>query len=264
MKSTNALQLAVKAYYDYEDMRIRMGNRMKIKRDGSNQVVPEAQQEGWAMTERDRTVFDAVYKNAETQERILMKYIKDKLKEYLIWTEWLKGIKGVGPLMGAVIITSYDIEKATTPSKMHQFTGLNPGMVHGRKAVKKKNGEIEVVVTDELVRGDRLTPGYLSPFNKWLRTKMCGVLATSFLRGKSPYAKFYYDEKNRLQNSDNICQTTGKPWKEEKPIHWHRAAIRKMMKIFLQDLYDAWRRLLGLPVREPYAEEYLGKKHHAA
>jgi hypothetical protein len=34
-----------------------------------------------------------------------------------------------------------------------------------------------------------------------------------------------------------------------------------MIKQFLKDLYVHWRTLEGLPVRQPYAEEYLGKVH---
>jgi hypothetical protein len=34
-----------------------------------------------------------------------------------------------------------------------------------------------------------------------------------------------------------------------------------MLKMFLKDLYVAWRKIEGLEVREPYAAEYLGKRH---
>jgi hypothetical protein len=39
--------------------------------------------------------------------------------------------------------------------------------------------------------------------------------------------------------------------------------FRLSTPIYLRDLYVAWRTLEGLPVRAPYEEEYLGKKHSA-
>ena len=35
-----------------------------------------------------------------------------------------------------------------------------------------------------------------------------------------------------------------------------------MIKMFLKDLYIAWRTLEGLEVRKPYEEEYLNRKHN--
>ena len=54
------------------------------------------------------------------------------------------------------------------------------------------------------------------------------------------------------------------PWREAYPDHRHKAAIRKMIKEFLKDLYVAWREIEGLPIRKPYEEEYLDKVHHKA
>ena len=51
-------------------------------------------------------------------------------------------------------------------------------------------------------------------------------------------------------------------WKDAKKDHRHKAAIRKMIKEFLKNLYIAWRTIEGLPIREPYEVEYLGKTHH--
>jgi hypothetical protein len=35
-----------------------------------------------------------------------------------------------------------------------------------------------------------------------------------------------------------------------------------MIKMFVKDLYVAWRTIEGLEVRKPYQEEYLGKVHN--
>jgi hypothetical protein len=226
-----ALKLAVRAFYDFQDMRTRMGNRIKIKKNGEDQIIPEEQQDGWAMTERDKELFKGIYGGSANQEQVIEKYIKQKLKEFPIYTEWLSGVKGVGPMMAAVIVSEYNIHIATTVSKLWAFTGLAPGK-------------------------DRLKKGEKAPFNKWLRTKMCGVLGSSFLKCNSPYRKIYDDEKHRLENEVG--------WKEESALHRHRAATRKMIKQFLKDLYTNWRTIENLPVRKPYQEEYLGHTHNAA
>lgn len=53
------------------------------------------------------------------------------------------------------------------------------------------------------------------------------------------------------------------PWID---MRVHLAAMRKMEKIFLSHLWEQWRILEGLPVREPYAMEYLahGSKYEAS
>jgi hypothetical protein len=61
------------------------------------------------------------------------------------------------------------------------------------------------------------------------------------------------------------CDGTGvdAPWGRDNK-HRHAAAVRYMVKQFLLELHTQWRLLEGLPVRKPYAEEYLGRTHNAA
>ena len=113
----------------------------------------------------------------------------------------------------------------------------------------------------------------MSPYNSWLRTKLCGVLADSFIRGKTYYAMMFYYSLHvpvkkreelgfgRMDLSENICESTGKMWKDESEGHRHMYARRKMIKQFLIDFHIAWRTIEGLPVRPSYQEEYLGHKH---
>lgn len=249
----NVIRTIVRTMYDFQAQRVRMANRLKKKKDGSDQANAEEMN----LEDESIGVIVDVWKDCQESEKKLAKAVQAELKDVPIYRDWLKDIKGVGPLMAAVIIAEYDIEKATTVSKMWQFTGLNPGMVCGIKGDgSKKDGTFRIVKTDTLVRGDKRTQGFLSPFNGWLRTKMVGVLAGSFIKCQSPYAlDYYYTYKKRLENEEN--------WKDEKPGHRDKAAKRYMIKMFLKDLYVAWRKIEGLPVREPYAEEYLGKRHSA-
>jgi len=122
-------------------------------------------------------------------------------------------------------------------------------------------------------------------YNAWLRTKLVGVAADCMIKANSPWRQFYDEYKLRKQSmvlpvcmgcdgtkrakkGENKgqkcknCKGTGKdaPWGESDG-HRHRAAIRYMMKKFLQELWITWRKLEGLSVTESYAEAVLGRHH---
>ncbi len=256
MKET--IRTLVRTLYDFQSMRIRSSNRLKLKKDGNYQKTKDLDIDPPSIP-----IIVDVMDTAKGVEKTLEKELVANLKEEPIYTNFLKHVKGVGPLMSAVVVSEYDIYEATTVSKMWQYTGLNSGMVRGKKRKETKDG-YEIIVTDTMVRGDKLTPGFVAPFNKWLRTKMVGVLASSFIKCQSEYALlYYYPYKQRLENSENICFTTEKAWKEESKGHRDNAAKRYMIKMFLKDLYVAWRMIEGLEVRAPYQDDYLGHKHSA-
>lgn len=260
-----AVRLLVRAREDFQSQRKRMDNRMGRKADGEAQNISERQ-----IAPDDAELFVSISDAAKEQEKQIEKSLLKVLRRFPIYTEWLKNIKGVGTISAAHIIGGIDIEKATTVSKIWQYCGLNPGMVEGKKRVEHADGSFELVPTGKLIRGDKLTSGFVAPFNKTLRTALCGVLADSFIKSQAPYAmEHYYPYKERLAASVQPTQEIRKPgakpetiaWKDTKPAHRDRAAKRKMVKAFLADLYTAWRHLEGLPVRPPYQEQYLGHKH---
>lgn len=243
------LRTVTRTMYDFQDMRIRMGNRLKKRRDGSDQKNTDIN-----LTLEDIPSMVDVWQDSEEIEKKLVKNLETILKNIPIYNTFLKNVKGCGPIMSAVIIAEFDIHKADTVSKLCSFAGINPNMTFGRKYKTNPDGTKEIYTTDVKIRADKLSEGYLAPFNKRLRTKLCGVLASSFIKCGSPYRQFYDNIKMRYENHVN--------WKEKTKLHRHRAAIRYMIKMFLKDLYVAWRTIEGLPVRKPYEEEYLGIKHH--
>ena len=265
------VRMLVNAREDFQAMRKRMDNRIGRKANGKSQDIEER-----TLRADDLEYFQMVADEARKQEKSIEKKLKDVLKRFPIYTNWLIHIKGIGEIAAGRIIGEYNIEEASTVSKMWQFTGLNPGMVIGKKRVKPTDykesmgkiigsiGEDHVVLTDELVRGDKLTPSFISPFNKRLRTAMVGVLADGFIKAKAPYAlEYYYPYKMRLSQEQNEINGEDKKWCDVSKGRRDRAAKRYMIKNFLKDLYAAWRNMEGLPIREPYAEEYLEKRHAA-
>jgi hypothetical protein len=264
------VKMLVRAREDFQDMRKRMDNRIGRKADGQAQDLENADRR--VMAPEDVGMFSGIADAAHSQEAVIEKEMKKVLKRFPIYTEWLKGVKGVGPIAAGWIVGEYDIHRADTVSKLWQFTGLNPGMVRGKKRVEDGNGEAHYEYTGKMVRGDKLTPGHVAPFNKRLRTALVGVMADGFIKAQNEYCmQYYYPYKTRLEAEESTVEEVAKAgakskaiaWKDAKKGHRDRAAKRYMIKMFLKDLYAAWRAIEGLPVREPYQVEYLGKKHVA-
>lgn len=253
----DTLRALVKSLYSVQKMRIETANRLELKADGTRQNKDNVILDDDSMS----VMIDFLYDIKEAEEKI-EKRIFALVKSHPLWKNFFEGVKGCGPTMAAVILSEVDIEKATTVSKLWQYAGMNPGNVYGTKATgSHKDGTFQAVKSTDFVRGDRLTAGYLSPYNAFLKTKLLGVLGSGFIKANSPYRKYYDNMKTRLENSSEKITGREIMWKETSPAHRHRAAIRYMLKMFLADLYAAWRALEGLEVRPLYQEEYLGHVH---
>ena len=242
-KQKNEIRTLLKSIEDFQSIRIKTDNRLKKKADGSDQKG--AEKALGITTDALLTNVDMSQDIRELEEKY-NKELERIVKQTDEWKLFLKDIKGVGPKVAAVLISEIDPYKAETVSKIWQYAGLNAGMVLG----KTKDG-----VTGDMIRGDKPTAGYLLPYNRFLKSFLLGVLGEAFLRGKNPkYTKIYYDSKNYY--------STRPDWKGQSNKHIHRASIRKMIKIFLQDYYVFIRGSYGLEVRVPYSEEKMGIKHH--
>ena len=279
MKTTDqqAVRTLVRARMDFQAMRKAMGNRLGKKADGTDQDLIESR----SFEADDIANFELIQDSAHAQEKQVEKMLKKALKRFPVYNEFLLNVKGVGEIAAGWIIGEFDIHEATTVSKMWQYAGLNPGMVRGKKRIdpgkhngepiareiKGRTGNVEalIITTDKMVRGDKATDGFVLPYNKPLRTALVGVMAKGFIMQQSPYClEFYYPYKMRLAQSHNEVTHIGKEkaWKDVSDGHRDRAAKRYMVKMFIADLYAAWRGLEGLPVRKPYQEEYLGHIHN--
>jgi len=272
-----ALRTHVRFRGIYQKTRIKLSNSLGLTADGKKQNLKSKRE----MLIDDFEIFNRHLKEIKQHEKDADKAIKKYLKNECIYRNYLKGIKGVGHATAGFIIASFNIHKATTVSKMWAYAGFNPNLVKGKKRIKiydykpskgrivvKLPGEY-IIETDTLIRGDKLTAGFISPYNTELRTQMIGILAGSLIKQKtSYYYEYYLPYKQRLENNTSVIVNKAKEagdnpmtWNKTSPAHRDNAAKRYMVKMFLQDLYVAWRTIEGLPVRVPYAEEYLGKTH---
>lgn len=190
------------------------------------------------------------YLDLEKSEKQHFYKLGNVLESYPIYTEYLKNVKGVGPAMAGVIISEIDITKAKYPSSLHMYAGLDVAE-DGKGRSKRKEHLIDVKYIDK--DGNEQTKKSIT-FNPFLKTKLIGVLGSSFLRaGDNKYSIIYKNYKHRLENHA--------VYKDESKAHRHNMAVRYMVKEFLKELYVEWRTLEGLEVSEPYEVAKLGYAH---
>lgn len=230
------------------------------------------------------------------QEETQFKNMEYVLREFPIYKEFLKKVRGCGPAMSAVIISEIDIHQAKYASSIWKYAGLDvvinqDGTGEGRS--RKAHHLVEVEYKNK--KGEMATRDSIT-FNPFLKTKLIGVLGGGFLKtgirnekqmvmkngkpvidtktgkpkmevvadadGKkkqealSKYAQIYLDYKHRIENMPAHTSKT--------PAHRHKMAVRYAVKIFLIDLYAKWRELEGLEVHAPYHVVKLGLSAHAA
>jgi hypothetical protein len=186
-----------------------------------------------------------------------------------IYTHWLQHQRGVGPAMAAVLITSLDPHKARNISGFWRYAGMDVAE-DGYGRSRRAEHLIDHEYTDK--EGNLKTRKGVT-FNPFLRTKLLGVLATSFLRTASPWREVYDGYKHRLQTSPAREKVTVGVWKERRkagedmrhvwvPGRIHNASMRYMVKQFLAQLWLKWRELEGLPVTDPYSVAVQGARPH--
>jgi len=285
------LKATVRSFYDAQKIRIELGNRLvanvrvRLGQDPGTKTEETMSREGQnllkQLLENYRRIADgltsastkAKVKAIEQQPGIISdlleyeltghylrllddeanlgKIMKRMVETFPIWDAFLKDVKGCGPTMAGVILSELDPHKARHVSSFWRYAGLDVGD-DGKGRSRRK--EHLTVVEYEASDGTKKSRQGIT-FNPFLKTKLVGVLGSSFLRSDSPYRQIYDDYKQRLD-----CHPTHE---DKSKGHKHNMAIRYMVKMFLKDLWIEWRKIEGLPTTPDYAEAKLGRKHGA-
>ena len=173
---------------------------------------------------QDTTQLELYLMRLQDLEKEMEKYLKGYVEQERLWQEYLKGVKGIGPIFAATILTFIDIKKAKHISSLWKVCGL--AVIDGK--------------ADRPKRGEKLS---YNPLLKQLMWKVSG----SFLKCNSPYRRFY-DERKEFEEKNHS---------ELRKAHIHMRCLRFMSKQFLSDLFLNWRELKGLPVDKPYVNDIL-------
>lgn len=195
----------------------------------------------------------------------LLKFLEDKP----LWETYLQHIRGIGPITaGGLFSHIEDIGRFDNISKLLEYAGY--GM---NSYCKKCKTPTSVTITVGKTKMKRLKPmdfcpkckkktepiiqkktaGYASNWSEKFR-QIVWTIGKSFVyqkADKSGYKRLYnlLKEVERTKHPEKI--------KVGKKIlysdgHIHNMAIRKVMKIFLSNLWIKWRELEGLEVTAPY------------
>ena len=186
----------------------------------------------------------------EAEENAL-KQITYSVKQFPIYQAFLEEVKGVGPTMAAVIISGFDIHKAQYASSLWAYAGLDVVGDKGRSRIKEHLVDQTYIDAE----GKEQTKKGIS-FNPFMKTKLIGVLGSSFVKTNGKYREIYDNYKHRITHMPAHAEKT--------KGHLNNMAIRYTVKRFLVDLYTAWRTLEGLPVADEYSKGKLGINHMVA
>jgi hypothetical protein len=211
-------------------------------------------------------ILERAYSRAFEDEESAAAALRGVIEQHPVWP-WLDDVKGIGHLLAARLLSRLDITRARTPSAFWAYCGLAtiPGVAYrcercglevaypagyqlkGAHNVKSGTRECTGVllpVGDETStrvapRGSAL--GGRASYDAHARNS-CYLIGVSMLRCGGDYRSFYDAEREKLAISRPA-------WTLKRR---HLAALRKMEKTFLRDLWLAWRRAANLPVVAPY------------
>ena len=249
MENQNAmLKAAVNGFYDLQKTRIQTGLRLV-----ANFKVKIGQEPG--ETEQE---LDADAKLLLANLRVSYKKITDGITNMTPRRFKADGL--ISTFSEFSLIQQYHdlvaAEEATLKQikyAVKEFPIYTRFVVNGDGRSRKKEHLVDQTYTDK--DGKVQTKKGIS-FNPFLKTKLIGVLGSSFVKTNGEYRDIYDNYKNRISNMPAHA--------EKSKGHLNNMAIRYTVKRFLVDLHRHWRTIEGLPVPSEYSEGKLGMKHRAA
>jgi hypothetical protein len=199
-----ALKRKVGIFYDLQRLRLQTAGRTYKRADGTEIQLHEV----------DVAVLERRTKELHLAETHALRDVEDHLKTIDFYNKVLSDktrYKGIGPTMAGVILSSFDIRREDTASKMWAFAGLRPmlarrcklchsvlesdggffkhrkerargpakpGVENEPKLPKCLKAATPIPSSDTYESGQaqRPTKGERLPYNAFLRSKLCGVL----------------------------------------------------------------------------------------
>jgi hypothetical protein len=220
------------------------------------------------------------YFEIEKQEKKMFRQLGKALEKLPIWNLYLKNVVGIGPAMGAVLVTYFDIYHAHHPTLFWAYAGLDvapDGFGRSRRAE-------HLVERQYKARDGSIKTKMSVTYEPWLKARLFGAMGASFLRtANCPWHDVYTNYKHRLESSAgrrNLvtlaeykkAHKAGDPNAKHMwpPLRIHLAAMRYMIKCFLAEFWREWRLLEDLPLNPynpdsrtgTYAEDKLGMPPH--
>ena len=205
------IRYIVEGFYDIQQLRIAAQLQIgQLERNGLSADV----------------LRELVFARLKADEKEIEKSITAYVKALDVWQTWLKGVKGIGPIITAGLESWVDdIGRFDNVAKLWAYAGLH--VIDGAAARRKK--------------------GEKANWNSRLKT-LCWKIGESFVKTKGGY-RGEYDKAKAYYQQVHSDYTKG---------HIHAMAKRKAVKLFLSHYWHVKRELAGLSTQAPYAIAKLG------
>jgi hypothetical protein len=214
----------------------------------------------------------------------IKRHIQSLVKEWPVWSQWLKNVSGVGPIIAGGLLAYVDINICHKVSQLWHYAGQH--VVDGeiprlKKGVKRSwNRRLQTIIWnfgESIVKSGK---GYRALFderkhheiqNRFLTVNLNNGRSQDDLAGfiaghllDEPVGKkkkgHYISNKASALSIIKAMNGSGELMLERKPGHINNRAKRHVRKVFLAHVYKFWREAEGLPVRTVYAMT-LGPEH---
>lgn len=192
---------------------------------------------------------------AQIQEQEQSKVIKYMVEQHPLWDRYLKHVKGCGHISAGFLISHLDVHKARHPSSFWKYSGLDvvlnqeSGKWEGRSQ-RKAHCIIRKYISREGTEESKLSITY----NKDVKSKLLFVVGRGLIMSNGPYRKIYDDYRHRLDLRPDL--------ESSSKLHKFNMARRYVVKIFLKDLWVAWRELEGYEWEEDYYTKFIAGRGH--
>ncbi len=226
-----SLKALVKGYYHHQDIRKRIDGNMSRTKAGNAKKGSKPMDQGMLFLLADSRA------NSYETELQLAKFIEETIAEVPMWKDYLKDVKGIGPISAAVLLTQFDVT-VDKPEGWIKYSGLAPG--HHKKVAKQK-----------------------LKYNAFLKSQLLSMIAMVLATHNTYYGAIYQKELKTRQDTDWGIPNPTSTLANKKQGHQVMTARRVMMQHFINDLYKVWRTMEGLPVLPNYIERMKEKRLEA-
>ena len=264
-------RIVAEAYYDHQDIRIAMMNRLRSVIRRKIEGIPFGEPE----EKKEQKTYDKKYSDenlpiliqsvknemtAEEKEYVtkilnLAKISNDMENEYKkvmlayiknepIWKEFLQHITGVSVILTANLLSAFGYcERYNHVSALWKHCGLH---VEDGIAPKRRHGQ-------------------KLDFNPKLRT-LAWKIGDCLIKAKNPVYKALYDDKKERELQKEypegyLYDKYGEPYKPEDThltrLHAHNRAKRFIEKVFMENYFCACKELTGQDTPKTYAFDHL-------
>lgn len=268
------IKLLVRGLYDAQKLRIQL--ELRIQRLIREKIMTQKEADAF---------FELPFSMFKKAEDAMAKSVARETKDHPIIKAWLGKVPGIGPrLAGLLVANIAPIERFATSSKLWAYAGLH---VKDGKAVKRVKGqnsnwnqELKTTawkISQSLIKQDheyrkrydeykaRIIEREVNKGNiVWgmVNSKKARIIERELEKGNIVWGivNNKYVALHGLANDETEHLQV---WKKKEKPDWtlmrvNNMALRKIAKMLLCHLWEVWRKLEDLPLRDPYCVEYLG------